>query len=223
MMKRAGISLLVGLATLTVSVLAVSGCGSAGSTGTFVPGASGPSAPAATQDAVAGAGAASVVMPPFGKNVHVEMTPWLPSNAAQKQAVIVDKDFELAYLYAEYTGGKDNSWSNYVSNSLVTELQGGLAQPDVTTESFVGTIRFFLMSVTPDPLVHGDLDVSACFDNAESSNTNLETGKVIPDNTPADDHYYRITDQLAEGSGGQWQVIASLPAIYYPRAKECKP
>jgi hypothetical protein len=222
MMKRTGISLPVGLATLAVSLLAVSGCGSAGSTGTFVPGAGGPSAPA-TQAAVASAGAGAVVMPPFGKNVHIEMTSWLPGNAAQKQAVIVDKDFELAYLYAEYTGGQDDSWTNYVGQSMQNALQSDLTQPDVTTESFIGTIRFFDMSVIPDPNIKGQLDVSACFDNAQSSNTNLKTGKVLPDTTPANEDYSRITDELGKDSDGQWQVVGNFPPIYYPEAKECKP
>ena len=47
------------------------------------------------------------VMPPFGKNVHIDMTTWLPANASLAQAVLTDKDYELAYLYAEYTGGQD--------------------------------------------------------------------------------------------------------------------
>jgi hypothetical protein len=162
-------------------------------------------------------------MPPFGKNVHIEMTPWLPRDAAQAKAVIADKNFELAYLYAEYTSGNDSSWATYVSPDLATSLQSSLARPDVTKESFSGTIRFFKMSVIPDPSVRGDFDVSACFDNAKSSNTNAKTGKALPDTTPADEHYIRITDQLGRNSAGEWQVISNLPAIFYPRAKECKP
>ena len=94
---------------------------------------------------------------------------------------------------------------------------------DVTTESFTGTVRYFDMSVIPDPLVKGDLDVSACFDNAGSSNTDLTTGKVIPDTSSPDTHYVRIADELRKDSAGQWQVVSSLPAIYYPQAAQCKP
>ena len=151
------------------------------------------------------------------------MTSWLPRDGAQAQAVVADKNFELAYLYAEYTSGNDSTWARYVTPDLATELQSSLARPDVTTESFEGTIRFFKMSVIRDPSVPGDFDVSACFDNSKSSNTDKQTGKALPDTTPADEHYIRITDQLGMNSAGEWQVVSNLPAIYYPRAKECKP
>jgi hypothetical protein len=106
---------------------------------------------------------------------------------------------------------------------MQTAVQQSLQATDVTTESFVGTVKYFDMSVIPDPLVKGDLDVSACFDNAGSSNTNLTTGKVIPDTSAPDSHYVRIADELRKDSAGQWQVISSLPAIYYPQAAQCKP
>jgi hypothetical protein len=162
-------------------------------------------------------------MPPFGTNVHVDMTSWLPANAAQAQAVNTDKDYELAYLYAEYKGGQDQTWVNYVSSVMHTAVQQSLQATDVTTESFTGTVKYFDMSVIPDPLVKGDLDVSACFDNAGSSNTDLTTGKVIPDTSSPDTHYVRIADELRKDSAGQWQVVSSLPAIYYPQAAQCKP
>jgi len=146
-----------------------------------------------------------------------------PADASQAQAVLVDKNYELAYLYAEYTSGQDSSWANYVSPTMQTEVQVALAQPGVTTESFTGTIRIFDMSVVADPTVPGRLDVSGCFDNAQSVNTSKKTGQVIPDTGSPDQHYYRYTDQLAKDTGGQWQVTSDLPAIYYPRAKECKP
>jgi hypothetical protein len=139
------------------------------------------------------------------------------------QAVNVDKDYELAYLYAEYKGGQDQSWSNYVSSVMQNAVQQSLQATDVTTESFTGTIQYFDMSAIPDPLVKGDLDVSTCFDNAGSSNTNLTTGAVIPDSSSPDSHYVRIADELRKDSSGQWQVVSSLPAVYYPQASECKP
>ena len=51
-------------------------------------------------------GPGSVIMPPFGTNAHVIMTSWMPKDARLAQAVLTDKDYELAFLYAEYTGGK---------------------------------------------------------------------------------------------------------------------
>ena len=207
---------------LAAAALAVTACSSAGPAATFTPGGGGPSAAGGpATDAAAGSG--GYVMPPFGANVHVDMTSWLPVNAAQAQAVNTDKDYELAYLYAEYKGGQDQTWVNYVSSVMHTAVQQSLQATDVTTESFTGTVKYFDMSVIPDPLVKGDLDVSACFDNAGSSNTDLTTGKVIPDTSSPDTHYVRIADELRKDSAGQWQVVSSLPAIYYPQAAQCKP
>jgi hypothetical protein len=207
---------------LAVAALAVTACSSAGTAATFTPGGGGLStAGGQATDAAAGSGA--YVMPPFGTNVHIDMTSWLPANTAQAQAVNTDKDYELAFLYAEYKGGQDQSWVNYVSPVMQTAVQQSLQAADVTTESFVGTIKYFDMSVIPDPLIKGDLDVSTCFDNAGSSNTDLTTGKVIPDTSAPNSHYVRIADELRKDSAGQWQVVSGLPAIYYPQAAQCKP
>lgn len=216
MRKSCAAAALIGAGLLTVAA-----CGSSGSgtTATFHPQGSIP----ATAPGAPNGSATSFIMPAFGKNVHVKMTNWLPSDASQAQAVLTDKDYELAYLYAEYTSGQDTSWTGYVSPTMQTEAQTALSQPDVTGESFTGTVGIFDMSVLPDPTVHGYLDVSACFDNAQASNTSAQTSKVIPDTTPPDQHYYRFTDQLAKDSAGQWKVISDLPRIYYPQAKECKP
>jgi hypothetical protein len=206
---------------------AVAACGSQSSGGSGPSSASSfhPSGSMAGQvpATTTGAGAGSVVMPAFGKNVHIVLTGWRPADPGQAQAVLVDKDYELAFLYAEYTGGGDSSWANYVSPTMQTEVQSTLSKPDVTTESFTGTIRIFDMSVVADPTVKGRLDVSGCFDNAQSSNTSRQTGQVIPATGSPDQYYYRYTDQLAKDASGQWQVTSDLPAIYYPRAKECKP
>jgi hypothetical protein len=213
---------LAAVGLLAVAALAVTACSSAGPAATFTPGGGGPSATGGqASDAAAASG--GYVMPPFGKNVHIEMTSWLPAGPAEAQAVNTDKDYELAFLYAEYRGGQDQAWVNYVSPVMQTAVQQSLQAKDVTTESFEGAIRYFDMSVIPDPLVKGDLDVSTCFDNAGSSNTDLTTGAVIPDTASPDSHYVRIADELRKDSAGQWQVISSLPAIYYPQAAQCKP
>ncbi|HEY6492751.1 MAG TPA: hypothetical protein VIZ43_05720 [Trebonia sp.] len=203
------------------TLLAVAACSSQPTAATFKP--EGGSVASGGQTATAAASSGSYVMPPFGTNVHIKMTSWLPSTSSEVQAVNVDKDYELAYLYAEYKGGEDQSWSNYVSSVMENAVQQSLQATDVTTESFTGTIQYFDMSAIPDPLVKGDLDVSTCFDNAGSSNTNITTGAVIPDSGSPDSHYVRIADELRKDSSGQWQVVSSLPAVYYPQASECKP
>jgi hypothetical protein len=225
MRKHSARAILPGMAVsgLALSGLcAVAACGSqssGGSSGTFQPSGS----MAGQASAAASGTAGSVTMPAFGKDVHIDLTTWAPSSASQARAVLTDKNYELAFLYAEYTGGQDTAWTSYVSSTMQTEAQSTLSQADVTSESFIGTIRIFDMTAVTDPTVPADLDVSACFDNAQSSNTSRATGKVIPDTGSADQHYYRYTDQLAKDSSGDWQVVSDLPAIYYPRAKECKP
>jgi hypothetical protein len=187
----------------------------------FNPGGPASTAPATPMAQSSGPG--SVVMPPFGKNAHVVMTDWLPEDAGMARAVVADKDYELAFLYAEYTGGQSDDWTAYVNHTMELQVNGVLAKPDVTTESFKGTIKIFDMRVIRDPAVRGNLDVSACFDNAKAVNTDLKTGAVLPGQSVSDDNYYRFTDQLAQTSDGQWQVVSNYPIVYYPRAKECKP
>src|SRR5690348_1417595 len=187
----------------------------------FNPGGPASTAPATPMATSSGPG--SVVMPPFGKNAHVIMTDWMPRDAGLAKAVLADKDYELAFLYAEYTGGKSQDWASYVTHTMELQVRAVLAKPDVTTESFKGTIRIFKMRVIRDPAVPGDLDVSACFDNARAVNTSLSTGVVLPGQSPSNDNYYRFTDQLTQSPTGQWQVVSNYPLVYYPRAKECKP
>jgi hypothetical protein len=217
------IKLIVTTGMLAALSLLGAGCSSApAATSSFTP--LGGSSAAAGPPAAAGASPApGYVMPPFGSNVRIEMTSWLPADAAQAAAVNTDKSYELAYLYAEYKGGQDESWVNYVNPLMKTAVEQSLQATDVTTESFIGTIKYFDMSVIPDPVIKGDLDVSACFDNADSSNTSLSTGAVIPDTAPKDSHYVRIADELRKNSAGRWQVYSSLPAVAYPEAAQCKP
>jgi hypothetical protein len=187
----------------------------------FNPGGPASTAPATPMAQSSGPG--SVIMPPFGKKARVIMTGWMPKDARLAQAVLTDKNYELAFLYAEYTGGQAQDWTSYVSPTMEMQVRGVLSKPDVTTESFKGTIRIFAMRVIRDPAVKGDVDVSACFDNAQAVNTSLRTGAVLPGQSPSDTSYYRFTDQLTQTAAGQWRVVGNYPLAYYPRAKECKP
>lgn len=209
-------------ALAAVTLFAAAACsGSSSSSSTFTPEGGGSSAGAAGQSSPGAS--AGFIMPPFGSNVHIQMTDWVPADASQAAAVNADKNYELAFLYSEYKGGQDERWVNYVSPVMKTAVQQSLQAKDVTTESFTGTVKYFDMSVIPDPLVKGDLDVSSCFDNAGSTDTDIATGKAIPDTSSPNTHYVRISDELRKTSAGQWQVVSSLPAVYYPQAKQCKP
>jgi hypothetical protein len=209
--------------------LGVTGCGSPAASTYSAPGAAGGTASgqaAATTSAQPSAAAGqptTFTMPPFGRNVHVEMTSWLPGNAQLNGAVIIDKDYQLDYLYAEYMGGRSQLWLNDVSTAMEQTLQSALAQPDVTTESFTGTIRFFDMAAIPDPTIKGDVDVSGCADTAGALNTSATSGAVLPGQSVNDQDYYRFTNELAPITGGGWQVVEDFPVSYYPQARECKP
>ena len=150
------------------------------------------------------------------------MTGWTPHDKSQARAVIADKDFQLAFLYSEYRGGQDQAWTTYVSSGVEPAYQTKLSQPDVTTQSFTGTVRYFRMRAYPDPDKHGAIDVSACEDVAQAPSTDLHTGKVIPGTPSANQSYWRYTDVIAQ-SGGQWKVVAAYPASYYPRERDCQP
>lgn len=169
--------------------------------------------------------AQSLISPPFGSNAHIDMTDWLPASASERPAVITAKNFLQALLYAEYTGGRDQTWKAYSSSSLQSSLTQYLATADVTTESWTGTVRFFGMSAVANAPQAGDLEVSECVDAAEARNTSLSTGKVLPaskQNT-TDENYYYNSDVLEETSAGQWLVASIPPAVYYPQASQCKP
>ena len=206
------------LALLLIGTLAA--CGSS-KPPAFTPG--GPASTATAAAAAQPSGPPGVAMPPFGSNTHIVMTGWVPRTASLVRPVNVDKDFELAYLYAEYAGGQSADWASYVSAAMAQALRGALAAQSVTTESFKGTIRFFDMSVTHDPKIRADVDVSGCVDDSRALNTDLKTGQVLPGQSASDRSYYRFTDELAPVADGQWQVVGNYAPVYYPQAKECKP
>jgi len=209
-------------ALLTCLASTMAACGSAPA-GTFHPGGSAAAGAGASGPAPPGPGGGKPLdWPPFGRDVHIGMPGWLPTDPHQASAVLAAKNFLLAFLYAEYRGNQDDRWARYVSPTVLSALKSSLTQPVVSTESFTGTIAFTHMQASPDPTTKGAVDVSECFDNARSDNTDLATGKVVADHVPANQHYYLNTDVMAE-SNGRWQVVSVDPVIYYPQAAECKP
>src|SRR5499433_2614451 len=160
-------ALLAGMGALVVA------CGSA-APATFHPnganpaGAGGVAGPSSSR--LAQTASQRVTWPPFGSNVHVIMPAWLPAERSEIPAVITAKNFLLAFLYAEYKGNQDHRWAIYVTGPVSRALASDLSQPDVTTESFTGTIRFSHMRAFPDPSMPGAVDVSECFSNARSVN-----------------------------------------------------
>ena len=166
--------------------------------------------------------AGALERPPFGRNVRIVMPGWRPADPSEVPAVIAAKNFLLAFLYAEYRGNQDDRWTAFVSGPVLGALKANLSVPSVTTESFTGTIIFSHLRAYPDPAAAGAIDVSECFDNSRSRNTDLATGKTLADRIPAGQHYYLNTDVMAKANG-RWTVISVYPVVYYPRAAECRP
>lgn len=210
---------------VSTGLLAVA-CGSP-SAPVFHPGGASQDAASPAPAAQAGQpGADTLIMPPFGTNARVVMTRWLPASVSQGAAVMTAKNFLLAVLYADYTGGRDHRWQSYVSARKVRAgLASTLAAANVTTESFTGTIRIWHMNAVTGTYGKNTVSVTECIDSARARNTSLSTGKVLPasQQNSADQNYYSNTDVLAKNDHGQWAVISIPPAIYYPEALECKP
>jgi hypothetical protein len=216
-------------ALLAGVVVLAGGCGTSAPQ-TFHPGNGGNASPTdaattpATQRSATGPGGLTV--PPFGRNAHVVMTRWRPPRPADRSAVLAAKDFLLAVLYADYTGGRDSRWQQYVSSpSVRAGLTSSLAVPSVTTESFTGTVRFWRMHAVATKGRRRTVAVTECVDSARARNTDLKTGRVLPQRrqVPANQNYYSNTDVLARDAGGHWRVVSIPPDIYYPQAQECKP
>jgi len=226
---RLSVTRLSAAALIIVGGLLAAGCG-AGAPTTFRPAGAGAAAPApalpstrtGTPAGPAHHAAGPLAWPPFGRNVRVVMPGWLPADPGEVPAVIAAKNFLLAFLYAEYRGNQDDRWAGYVSGDVLGALKTNLSGPSMTTESFTGTILFSHMRAYPDPTTTGAIDVSECFDNSRSHNTDLATGKIVADRIPARQHYYMNTDVVAKANG-RWTVISVYPVIYYPQAQECKP
>ena len=219
-------------AALAVPVLAalLAGLGGSAAPPPFTPGVGGspgPGAGAGPGPSASGlpgpvTGAAPLTRPPFGANVQVSYRAAEAREPALAAALTADGDFELAYLYAQYTGGRDVRWTVYASPRAASRFRGDLARPSVTRHSFRGRVRYFAIRAYPDPATHGAVDVTGCFDDAGAVTTSLRTGQPDGPAVPANQHYFRYTDIVAR-RGGHWVVIGNYPALYYPQAKECKP
>ena len=225
--SRAGTRRRLALSLMVIGGLLAAGCGAAAPPAFRPAGVARPDRTATADRTAATAGrphraAGALERPPFGRNVRIVMPGWLPADPSEVPAVIAAKNFLLAFLYAEYRGNQDDRWTAFVSGPVLGALKANLSVPSVTTESFTGTIVFSHLRAYPDPAAAGAIDVSECFDNSRSRNTDLATGKTLADRIPAGQHYYLNTDVMAKANG-RWTVISVYPVVYYPRAAECRP
>src|SRR5215469_1553086 len=159
------------LALVALAVVALTAaCGSAApkpsSAGTFTPGAGSSAGPGSS----GGTGADNFVMPPFGSNLHVTMTSWLPpAGSPLIPAVVAAKNWYLAWYYSEYVGGTDNRWVAYTGGTAQPGYEHFLKGSLVAGQSFTGTISFSGMNAAPDKALKGDIDVLICVTTAHST------------------------------------------------------
>ena len=217
------------LTALALAALLLAGCGGSTAPPPFTPGVGGSAGSGGASPALSTPGRPDPVTeggpltkPPFGGNVQVSYRASAAGKPAQAAALTADGEFELAYRYAQYTGGRDDRWTVYASPKAVSTFRADLVQPSVTRHSFRGRVRYFAIRAYPDPATHGAVDVTGCFDDAGAVTTSLRTGQPDGPAVPANQHYFRYTDIVAR-RGGRWVVIGNYPALYYPQAKECKP
>lgn len=211
------------LVALAVAALATA-CGSApsspSSAGTFKPGAS-TSATAAPANS-GGTGADSFVMPPFRANLQVVMTNWLPpAGSPLIPAVVAAKNYYLALYYSEYVGGTDNRWQTYAAATAWPSIQKILQSPSVVGQSFTGAISFSAMSAAPDKLLKGEVDVLMCVATAHSTEAFYPSEKAEPTQPPLSTDDYRQTAYMAQGSTGQWYLVAASKLTFIPASPGC--
>lgn len=159
--------------------------------------------------------------PPFGKNVVVEMSSYLPADPALRQAVIVTKDYLLAITYSDYTGGQDTRWQQYTVGHALQVMNQVNSQPNISTESFTGTVLIWQMSAS---ISQGVAHVNECLDTAGALNTSLSTGAVLPASEQfTTDQNYQYQDFELQMYSGQWKISDFGPSTNYPTASFCKP
>jgi hypothetical protein len=211
---------------LTVAaVLALAGlttaCGSAASpsgVGTFTPGATASTAAPASSG---GTGTDDFVMPPFGSNLHVMMSAFLPPVATLIPAVVAAKDYYLALYYSEYTGGSDTRWMTYTAGTQQTTVGAFLKGPVVAGQSFTGTLTFTDMSAAPDKIITGDIDVFMCVDSSHTTEVTYPGGRPLAKQPPLSQDDFRQMLYMAEGSNGQWYMDGATNPHYLPAAQGC--
>lgn len=217
--QRIAIAIISGmLITLTACATASS---SPGSAGTFNPGGGG-SAAAPSPTAVATT--SGLAHFPFPADVHIEFQTPLPSDPQQAAAVVADENYWTADLYAFISDAKDMSVIKYIDRRATYLLTNTYRAVDNgTSDTYVGTERFYDTTVQVDANDSAELDVTSCVSGAAMQAVNRSTGQVVPGQNTPQKNYYQVADTLAQ-AGGTWKLVESS-CTFYPSggAKECYP
>jgi hypothetical protein len=221
-MRRQWIGTVLAATALLGSALGVTGCGASSRAGTFVP--RGSAAPAPSSSGPAGPG---LVHFPFPASVHIEFQTPPPASSPQRAVVLTDEDFQLAYYWSLYSEGGNQRFARYIASpTVLSAVQASVAQNFAEHERIRGTLRIYRTTVAQVAGAAGapsGLAVSFCGDNSQLASVSARTGAVVPDQTPAVQHWFSQTDSYI-ARHGSW-VLASISTVFYPAgpAKECKP
>jgi len=218
-MKR-GERMRSGIGLVIASVVMVTGCASsAGTTAPFKPeGASGPTAASTTAST-------ATVSFPFGADVHFQFQTPLPGDPDEQAAVVADRNFQLAYYYAIYSGGSSKAVYQYIpasSTSIRTDVFTSVSSQRGTT--FTGTLLIYRTTVSATPGASGDLTVTSCFDSAKQTTLNRSTHQPLPgQNQIPQDNMFTESDTWMPVNGG-WKLSAIVHQTYpHGAAKGCYP
>lgn len=208
-----------GWATATMSVVALT----AAACGSSAPQAFHPAGkPSATPSKSAATGQF-----PFPADIHIEFQSAPPMDPRQSAVLATDRNFQLAFYYAQYTQGKDTRFNDYIApiaRAVAMSVQSNVAPYIVDHKTIRGTLRFYRTTVEPVDGAPQNMTVTNCVDDSRLPDINARTGERIV-GSPAPSSYYTLeSDAFKPLGGGKWGLIAITTHVYpQGQSKECKP
>ena len=170
---------------------------------------------------------ASLANFPFPPDIHIDFQSALPADPQQAAAVTTDRDFQLAFYYAQYTQGKDRRYEQYLApgtTPLLIEVQSNVTPYATDHKSIRGTLRLYDTTVQPVQGAPQALSVTQCVDDSKLPDVDARSGKVIPGSPRPSAYYILESDTFKPLGSGRWG-LAAIAITVYPQgnAKECKP
>lgn len=161
----------------------------------------------------------------FPPDIHIEFQSPLPADPQQASVVATDRNFNLAFYYAQYSQGKDQRFNDYippVATALARVVQSNVVPYKVDHKSIRGTLRFYKTSVTPVPGAPQNRSVTSCVDYTHLTDTDARTGS--PRRDPNQPTYVLERDAFKPMGGGTWGLIGIFTNVYPDgNSKECLP
>lgn len=164
---------------------------------------------------------------PFPADIHIEFQSPLPADPRKSAVLATDRNFQLAFYYAQYTQGKDTRFNDYIApiaKAVAMSVQSNVAPYIVDHKTIRGTLRFYHTTVTPVAGAPQNMTVTNCVDDSRLPDINARTGRRIVGSPPPGSYYTLESDAFKPLGGGKWALIAITTNVYpQGRSKECKP